>query len=351
MSIVGRRSTLILSVGLLGVVVVLLVAMYLYDHGRREDLAHGVTIGGVDVGGMRASAARAKIERDLIAPLNQPVTIRSGTHTWQISGREAGLTVDATSTVDRAVAASRRGSIVSRTFRGLFGGSVNSNIPVEVGYSHQAVRTLTAQVRAAVNVQPRDASVKPSASGLQEVASRPGMAVNSPLLGSRVEQALTGAVKSHTVMVPTKQVIPAVTTSQLAAKYPTYIVVDRSGFTLRFYEHLKLALSYPIAVGMQGLETPPGLYAVQYKEVNPPWIVPHSAWTGSLAGKTIPPGPEDPLKARLMAFDGSAAIHGIDPSEYSSIGHTASHGCVRMTIPDVIALYKRTPVGTPVFIA
>ena len=59
----------------------------------------------------------------------------------------------------------------------------------------------------------------------------------------------------------------------------------------------------------------------------------------------------DPLKARFMSFNGGAGIHGIDPGEYGTIGHTASHGCVRMRIPDVIALYSRTPVGTPVFVA
>jgi lipoprotein-anchoring transpeptidase ErfK/SrfK len=102
---------------------------------------------------------------------------------------------------------------------------------------------------------------------------------------------------------------------------------------------------------MQGHETPAGLYSIQWKQVNPPWYVPHDAWAGALAGKVIPPGPLDPIKARWMAFNGGAGIHGIAPSEYSSIGHDASHGCVRMRIPDVIALYARTPVGTPVFIA
>jgi len=72
---------------------------------------------------------------------------------------------------------------------------------------------------------------------------------------------------------------------------------------------------------------------------------------GDLAGKVIPPGPDDPIKARWMAFNGGAGIHGIDPSEYGSIGHNASHGCVRMRIPDVIELYDQTPVHTPVFVA
>ena len=122
-------------------------------------------------------------------------------------------------------------------------------------------------------------------------------------------------------------------------------MVDRKAFTLRFFSHLKPARTYPIAVGRQGLETPAGLYDVQWKQTNPSWYVPNSAWAGKLAGKVIPPGPDDPIKARWMAFNGGAGIHGIDPSEYASIGHNASHGCVRMRIPDVIDLYDRSPVA------
>ncbi|MDX6629022.1 MAG: L,D-transpeptidase ErfK/SrfK, partial [Gaiellales bacterium] len=120
---------------------------------------------------------------------------------------------------------------------------------------------------------------------------------------------------------------------------------------LRFYEHLEPLKSWPIAVGKAGLETPAGLYDVQWKETNPKWRVPNSAWAGDLAGKTIEPGPDNPIKARWMAFNGGAGIHGIDPSAYSSIGTDASHGCVRMRIPDVISLYARSPVGTPVYVA
>jgi len=144
---------------------------------------------------------------------------------------------------------------------------------------------------------------------------------------------------------------PKVTPEELANKYPSYIIVDRKNFTLRLYRNLKLDRTYPIAVGRQGLETPAGLYDVQWRETNPSWHVPNSAWAGDLAGKTIPPGPDDPIKARWMAFNGGAGIHGIDPSEYSSIGHNASHGCVRMRIPDVIDVYDKTDVGTPVYVA
>jgi lipoprotein-anchoring transpeptidase ErfK/SrfK len=346
-----RRSRL-LAVTAVAVAVVLVgaVGVYLYDHSRRDLIANGVRIDGVSVGGMREAAALTKIQDQLVARLNRPVAVRSGSQTWKLGAREARLTVDAKNMVAQAVNAGREGSIVTRTVRGLFGGSVNRNIPLVVSYSHQAVSGLTAKVRAAVNRAPRDATVQPGASGLNEVSGQDGLTVNDAALGGGVVRALTGTTASRTVVVPVRRVSPAVTTSQLAAKYPAYIVINRGTFRLRFYDHLTLSKTYEIAVGMEGLETPAGLHHIEWEQVDPPWYVPKKAWAGALAGTVVPPGPSDPLKARFMSFEGGAGIHGIDPSEYSSIGHDASHGCVRMRIPDVIDLYSHSPVGTPVYI-
>jgi lipoprotein-anchoring transpeptidase ErfK/SrfK len=345
-----RSTPQILLAGLLGLVVVLAFGLFAYDHSRRNQLAHGVRIDGIDVGGMSATAATTKLEHGLSTSMEQPVVVSIHGHVWHISPRRAGVVVDVHGTVSEALEASRGGSIFSRTWRGLFGGAVHRNVPLRVTYSHGALTSFVDDVRSAVNTEPRDATVEPGPGGLTQVPDRPGMAVEQKRLTARVAHALTVPFVKRLVTVPTLVRHPKVTTSELAAQYPAYIVVDRSTFRLLFYQHLKLASTYEIAVGMQGLETTPGLYHVQWKQVNPPWYVPNSAWAGALAGKTIPPGPEDPLKARFMAFNGGAGIHGIDPSEYSSIGHDASHGCVRMRIPDVIALYSRTPVGTPVFV-
>jgi lipoprotein-anchoring transpeptidase ErfK/SrfK len=345
-----RRAWAIAGALLALLVVVLAGGMYAYDHAHRNTIAKGVTIDGVAVGGLSETAALQKIQHTVIDPLNRPVVVRASTGTWTLDPRQARLTVDAQQTVQQAVRVGREGSIVTRTLRGLTGGSVHRNVSLMIDYSHQAVRELTARVRAALNRPARDATVQPTASGLDTVSAQAGLAVEDERLGGRIEYALTGASPSRTVTVPTHAVRPKLTTAQLANAYPAYIVVDRAGFRLMFYEHLRLAKTYEIAVGMEGLETPAGLHHVEWKEENPPWLVPDKAWAGALAGKTIPPGPEDPLKARFMSFDGGAGIHGIAPSEYSSIGHDASHGCVRMRIPDVIALYSRTPVGTPVYI-
>jgi lipoprotein-anchoring transpeptidase ErfK/SrfK len=346
-----RRNRLPLVAALLaGVVVLLGVAMFVYDHARRDRIANGVSIAGVPVGGLSESAARAKLEHDLIAGLSKPVTIHSGPHEWTLTARQAGVTVDAANMVSQAVEASREGSIFTRTIRSLSAGSVHRDVPLVVGYSHAAVRRLTAKVRAAVNREPRDASIAPSASGLEQVAGENGLSVDSAKLGARIERALTTRGGGRAVGVPANVVKPKVTTAQLAAENPAYIVVNRGEFKLRFYEHLKLAKTYEVAVGMEGLETPAGLHHIEWEQENPSWYVPKKAWAGKLAGTVVPPGPSDPLKARFMSIEGGAGIHGIDPSEYSSIGHDASHGCVRMRIPDVIALYDKSPVGTPVYI-
>jgi lipoprotein-anchoring transpeptidase ErfK/SrfK len=344
-----RRLLPIVAVGA-GVLVVLAVAIYLYDHSRRDVIASGVRIDGIAVGGLHEAAARSKVQADLSGRLNRPVTVRLGGRTWQLGTREAGVRLDVPSMVAQAVSASREGSILTRTARGLFGGSVNRNVPLAVSYSHQAVRALAAKVRTAVNRPPRDASVEPSGSGLRTVPGVVGLAVDYSALGAGIDRSLLGGGASPTVTVPTHEIQPAVSTAQLASKFPSYIVIDRSSFRLRFYDHLKLSKTFEIAVGMEGLETPAGLHHIEWEQVNPPWYVPKKAWAGALAGTVVPPGPADPLKARFMSFEGGAGIHGIDPSEYSTIGHDASHGCVRMRIPDVIDLYSHTPVGTPVYI-
>jgi lipoprotein-anchoring transpeptidase ErfK/SrfK len=346
---IARRGTLLL--GGLALLIVLVAAALVYDHSQRNTIASGVRVGGVNLGGLTADQAFLRLRDRVQAPLQQPIHVSAGGHSFELTAAAAGVALDPKALADEAVRVSRQGSIFTRVFRGLTGGSVHRNLPLNVNYSHAAVRALIAQVAASANHPAQDASVKPSAGGLTQVPSHEGLVVNARLLGARVEHALANPNLKHSIVAPMQTVRPHVTTGQLVATYPTYIIIDRASFQLRFYQHLKLVDTYPIAVGMQGLETTAGLYNVQWKQVNPPWYVPNSAWAGALAGKTIPPGPQDPLKARFMAFNGGAGIHGIDPSEYSTIGHNASHGCVRMRIPDVISLYSRTPVGTPVFVA
>ena len=172
--------------------------------------------------------------------------------------------------------------------------------------------------------------------------------MKQPALARAITSSLLRLDGEGAVEVPTHAVAPHWWTSTLARKYETYVLVSRETFRLRLYKHLKLVKTYPIAVGRAGLETPAGLYHIDDRQVDPSWHVPQSAWAGSLAGQVIPPGPADPIKARWLGFYDGAGIHGTD--ELSSIGTAASHGCIRMAIPDVIQLFPLVPMGTPIFV-
>jgi lipoprotein-anchoring transpeptidase ErfK/SrfK len=161
-----------------------------------------------------------------------------------------------------------------------------------------------------------------------------------------VEARLSAPLTSRSLEVPTHLTPAKVRAADVPVRYRNFILIRRSSFRLQYFHDLRLARSYPIAVGQQGLETPAGLYEVQGKETNPYWHVPDSAWAGDKAGQLVPPGPDNPIKARWLGFNGGAGIHGTE--DVGSLGQAASHGCVRMAIPDVIDLYRRVPVHTPV---
>jgi lipoprotein-anchoring transpeptidase ErfK/SrfK len=118
---------------------------------------------------------------------------------------------------------------------------------------------------------------------------------------------------------------------------------------VRLFKGLRVVRTYRVAVGAAGYETPAGLHRVQYKQLNPPWHAPNRPWAGELAGQTIPAGdPRNPLLAAFIALGGGVGFHGT--GNLASIGTAASHGCIRMTIPDVLSLYRNVPVGTPVLV-
>ena len=164
-----------------------------------------------------------------------------------------------------------------------------------------------------------------------------------------IEQTVADPQAARRIRPGTKQLVPDVRTKELKRVYRTIITIDRDHFRLRLFKKLHIAKRYGVAVGMPAYPTPTGLFHIQSKQVNPTWTAPNSPWAGELAGQSISgTDPTNPLKARWMGVSGSVGIHGT--GEPWSIGSRASHGCIRMTVPDVIDLFKRVPLGTPVLI-
>ena len=125
------------------------------------------------------------------------------------------------------------------------------------------------------------------------------------------------------------------------------IVVTISTRTLRLIRDGRVFKQYKIAVGSSAHPTPTGSYQVIDKQVDPAWFPPDSPWAEGLG--PIPAGPGNPLGTRWIGTSAPAiGIHGTY-ADYS-IGTAASHGCMRMHIPEVEQLYEYVVLGMPVVI-
>jgi lipoprotein-anchoring transpeptidase ErfK/SrfK len=345
-----RSRSFVLVAVLVAVLLAGAVGVYAYDHARQDTIAKGVTVAGVKVGGLSAEEAQAKLRRALNRRLSRPVVVSYGDQTFKLDPEQAHVSADVAATVDDAIARSREGNIFSRTSRNLRGASLDVNLEPRVSYSNKAVGDLVGRVQEAVDTPVKQADVAWGGTGVSVQEGQAGTRLKANRLRSSVEAALTARGAPHRIHARAAKVQPTRTTADVAKKYPVILTLDRANFRLNLFKGLKLSKSYTVAVGQQGLETPAGLYHIQNKAVDPAWSVPNSAWAGSLAGTVVPGGsPENPLKARWMGIFDGAGIHGTD--ETYSLGSAASHGCVRMAIPDVIELYPQVPVGTPIYIA
>lgn len=343
----GRKLQIAVVLAVAGLIA-LAGAAYAWDSSRSDEIAEGVKIGAIDVGGLTEGEAEALVTEELIEPLDRPLLVTYDGVRYQLNPDKLAISADIEGMVDRALEASQEGGLPARIWRYATGGEVDESIAPEVSYDEGAVSEFVTKVAEAVNREPVDASIEPGPASIDPVPGQPGRSLREDELHADLTAAVQSA-RHRKVEATVETIEPEVTTEELAAQYPVYLTVDRSSFQLKLWKDLKLAKSYTVAIGAVGFDTPAGLYSIQNKAVDPAWNVPDAKWAGDLAGTVVPGGvPENPLKERWLGIYDGAGIHGTDDT--GSLGSAASHGCVRMAIPDVIELYDQVPVGTPIYI-
>jgi hypothetical protein len=318
--------------------VLLTVPAHAQQPPAAERIAAGVTAAGTDVAGLTVEEAAARLQsvhgERLVRGI---VTVRAADITWRLKTADADVRFDALTSAKRALNAGRSGA----------GQPVD--VPLEVSFTQRAVDDFVARIEKRLRRPARDSRLKISIRRVRVTHSRRGRDIGDKTLAKQVAAALTDPRAERVLKPRLISVKPKVTADKLRKSASTVITIERSSFTLRLFKRLKVVKRYKVAIGLPDYPTPRGLFAIQSKQVNPVWSVPNSPWAGELAGTTVTGGSaQNPLKARWMGVSGSVGIHGT--GEGYSIGTRASHGCIRMHVGDVIALYKRVPLGTPVLI-
>jgi lipoprotein-anchoring transpeptidase ErfK/SrfK len=116
------------------------------------------------------------------------------------------------------------------------------------------------------------------------------------------------------------------------------IVISIPDRSLAVIESGRVVKVYPTAVGASGTPSPAGSYKIVQRVPNPTWYT---------RGRIVPPGKSNPLGTRWLGLSAKGyGIHGTNNP--SSIGHNASHGCIRMNNRDVEELFELVAVGDSV---
>ncbi len=258
------------------VLVVVVAAAYAYDSSQKDMIADGVTVAGVDVGGMNEDEAATAVRHKLLAPLRHSLVVVFDGQTWKLAGKKLKIRADIDSAVEEAVEDSQEGGFPGRVVRYVSGGEVDEQITPQVAYSEPTINRFVRHVADEINREPENADVEPSFDSLEVVAGTNGRKLRDNLLEKELENAVLNAKAPHAIVARVHAIKPEITKNEVAAQYPSYLTLDRGAFTLRLWQHLKPTKEYTVAVGMEGLETPEGLYHIQEKEENPVWHVPTS---------------------------------------------------------------------------
>jgi hypothetical protein len=284
-------------------------------------IADGVSIGGVPVGGLTPDDAYTAVDESFSAPLALVV----GTHRLAPLPAQLGATA-------------RIGEAVSRAR----GATAGTKIPLPIQVRRDRVAAYVRTLAKRFDAKPVDAQL--FLRNLRPWIGKPRY--GTALYRDRAEWAIAGALAANRhgpLRLRVKTIPPAVT----RANFGPVIVIHRGSNRLHLYRGMRPWRVFPVATGQPSYPTPLGRFSIVVKWRNPWWYPPASPWAQGL--KPIPPGPGNPLGTRWMGLSApGVGIHGTPDA--ASIGYSASHGCIRMRIPDAEWLFRHVRIGTTVFI-
>jgi lipoprotein-anchoring transpeptidase ErfK/SrfK len=292
------------------------------DAARVPAIAPGVTVGGLPLAGLTSEVARTRIADSLA----RPIQIVRGNQAWWAWPDKLRVRAPVESALVRALAAKS-----------------GTRIALHARWSDAAVDTLVTQIANGVDRAPVDSQLLAIVHGRPQLSdSVNGLSVRRTALRDALRQELARGTRAA-IKLPVR----VVHAQRSRARFGPAIWIDRATNTLRLFSGTKLVRTFRVATGQSAYPTPSGVWEVVDKQENPWWTPPKSPWAAG--EKPVPPGPGNPLGTRWMGLNAAGVgIHGTPDA--ASIGYSASHGCIRMQIPDAEWLFTHVDIGTPVAI-
>jgi lipoprotein-anchoring transpeptidase ErfK/SrfK len=283
-------------------------------------IATGVQIGVVDVGGMNAVQARAAVQQAYFAP----VVLHVGHRGVSVSPHHFHIALPLEPAIQTALAA-----------------PADTVVPLKPTLDTTLVAKWVQSLAARTYRAPVAGTVLLRHSRPFFTHAHPGRALRAFPTRMLIRDAIVAGTRS-VIAVPLRVLKAS------AAKAEPIIVIHRGSNRLYLYDGTRLVRIFPVATGQAIYPTPLGRFQIVVKWKNPWWYPPtQDAWARGL--KPVPPGPGNPLGTRWMGLSApGVGIHGTD--EPWSIGHSESHGCIRMQVLAAEWLFNRVRIGTPVFI-
>ena len=346
------------------------LGIYLYAAaGTDAAIPDGVTVAGIQAGGMSLDAAQSALAQALLA---QPVTARDGSRTWTLTPSDVGIGVDIDATMQLAADAAPGEAITPwytvdlvQAQTGLFALSEEANIDAVPGDSPQAGRALDVPVLLdrmrvdlrgelvdgaldlpMIDVAPPEEVAEPDqpytgATTVHVVEAGQELALIALDYGVTTDEivALNNISDPDLLYVGQELVIPAAGEyTPTAAEAPTppttsgkAIVVSTTEQRIYAYENGQMVHSHLASTGLADTPTVLGDYKIYVKYVaddmsGPDYYLPQVPYT--------------------MYFYQGYGIHGT--YWHNSFGRPMSHGCVNLPTAEAKWFFDWAEVGTPV---
>jgi lipoprotein-anchoring transpeptidase ErfK/SrfK len=285
-------------------------------------IAFGVTVGGVKVGGLMPYRAGKAVQRAYLRPLR--------------------LVVDEMRTIELAPSALGAKPNVPKAIRRARFARPGALVPLDVEVSQARVRRYVDRLGRGVDREAVDARIALDGLKPHAVESQIGRHLKRLATGRAIRAAFATNSRAP-IRLPYDVTKPKVDSAELDEA----IVIMRDSNRLLFFDDGKYVRWFGVATGQSAYPTPLGDYEIVTLQRNPWWYPPPSPWAED--ADPVPPGPGNPLGTRWMGLSAPyVGIHGTPDA--ASIGYSASHGCIRMRIPDAEWLFQHVKLGTPVFI-